>query len=91
MLAAEKRLATASTCAPPPRAPSGRRCRTTAPARATDWFPNGVDADYFSPTDGAYDADTISFIGRMDYYPNQECMARFCKTCGRCCARSGRR
>ena len=46
---------------------------------ATDWFPNGVDADYFSPTDGSYDADTISFIGRMDYYPNQECMARFCK------------
>jgi len=46
---------------------------------ATDWFPNGVDADFFSPTDGPYDADTISFIGRMDYYPNQECMARFCK------------
>lgn len=44
----------------------------------TDWFPNGVDADYFSPTDGQYDPDTISFIGRMDYYPNQECMARFC-------------
>ena len=44
----------------------------------TDWFPNGVDTDYFSPTDGAYDPDTISFIGRMDYYPNQECMARFC-------------
>jgi sugar transferase (PEP-CTERM/EpsH1 system associated) len=44
-----------------------------------DWFPNGVDADYFCPTDGTYDADTISFIGRMDYYPNQECMARFCE------------
>jgi polysaccharide biosynthesis protein PslH len=26
----------------------------------------------------AYDADTVSFIGRMDYYPNQECMQRFC-------------
>ena len=46
---------------------------------ATDWFPNGVDADYFSPTDEPYDADTISFIGRMDYYTNPECMARFCK------------
>lgn len=44
----------------------------------TDWFPNGVDAGFFSPTDGAYDPDTISFIGRMDYYPNQECMQRFC-------------
>ena len=44
----------------------------------TDWFPNGVDAQFFCPTDGVYDPDTISFIGRMDYYPNQECMARFC-------------
>ena len=45
---------------------------------ATDWFPNGVDAGFFCPTDGSFDADTISFIGRMNYYPNQECMARFC-------------
>jgi sugar transferase (PEP-CTERM/EpsH1 system associated) len=45
----------------------------------TDWFPNGVDADYFCPSDRAYDPDTISFVGRMDYYPNQECMARFCE------------
>ncbi|WP_088283378.1 TIGR03087 family PEP-CTERM/XrtA system glycosyltransferase [Ideonella sp. A 288] len=46
---------------------------------ATDWFPNGVDAGFFSPGDAPYDADTISFIGRMDYYPNQECMSRFCR------------
>jgi len=45
----------------------------------TDWFPNGVDADYFSPGEEPYDPDTISFIGRMDYYPNQECMSRFCE------------
>lgn len=45
----------------------------------TDWFPNGVDADYFSPGAEPYDPDTISFIGRMDYYPNQECMSRFCE------------
>ncbi len=45
---------------------------------ASDWFPNGVDNDYFAPTDEPYDPDTISFIGRMDYYPNQECMLDFC-------------
>ncbi len=45
----------------------------------TDWFPNGVDSSYFCPTDNAYDPDTISFMGRMDYYPNQECMQRFCR------------
>lgn len=45
----------------------------------TDWFPNGVDCSYFCPGDGTYDPDTISFMGRMDYYPNQECMLRFCQ------------
>jgi sugar transferase (PEP-CTERM/EpsH1 system associated) len=44
----------------------------------TDWFPNGVDGDYFAPTDAPYDPDTICFVGRMDYYPNQECMFDFC-------------
>jgi sugar transferase (PEP-CTERM/EpsH1 system associated) len=44
----------------------------------TDWFPNGVDSEYFSPTAEQPEADTISFVGRMDYYPNQECMFEFC-------------
>lgn len=42
------------------------------------WFPNGVDTEYFRPTDTPYESDTICFIGRMDYYPNQECMLHFC-------------
>src|SRR5262245_28769000 len=45
---------------------------------ATDWFPNGVDSSYFAPSGEPYDADTICFVGRMDYYPNQECMFDFC-------------
>jgi len=45
---------------------------------ATGWFPNGVDSDYFRPTAEGYDPDTICFVGRMDYYPNQECMFGFC-------------
>src|SRR5215472_2130393 len=45
---------------------------------ATDWFPNGVDSDYFGPSAEAYDPDTIAFVGRMDYYPNQKCMLDFC-------------
>jgi sugar transferase (PEP-CTERM/EpsH1 system associated) len=44
----------------------------------SDWFPNGVDAAYFVPTEEPYDPDTIAFVGRMDYYPNQECMLDFC-------------
>jgi sugar transferase (PEP-CTERM/EpsH1 system associated) len=45
---------------------------------ATDWFPNGVDSEFFAPTNEPYDADTICFVGRMDYYPNQQCMFDFC-------------
>jgi polysaccharide biosynthesis protein PslH len=44
----------------------------------TDWFPNGVDSEFFCPATEPYDTNTISFVGRMDYYPNQECMRRFC-------------
>jgi sugar transferase (PEP-CTERM/EpsH1 system associated) len=45
---------------------------------ATDWFPNGVDSSYFAPSGEPYDPDTLCFVGRMDYYPNQECMFEFC-------------
>jgi sugar transferase (PEP-CTERM/EpsH1 system associated) len=47
-------------------------------AGETDWFPNGVDSDYFAPDGAEYHPDSISFVGRMDYYPNQECMFDFC-------------
>ena len=51
--------------------------KTGVPA---DWFPNGVDSEYFAPANEPYDPDTIAFVGRMDYYPNQECMFDFCAT-----------
>jgi hypothetical protein len=49
--------------------------RTGTPA---DWFPNGVDLEFFTPTDGPYDADALVFVGRMDYFPNQDAMNDFC-------------
>jgi sugar transferase (PEP-CTERM/EpsH1 system associated) len=52
--------------------------RDLAPSAATDWFPNGVDSDYFAPSDGRYKPEHIVFVGRMDYYPNQEGVTRFC-------------
>jgi sugar transferase (PEP-CTERM/EpsH1 system associated) len=45
---------------------------------ASDWFPNGVDSEYFAPSAEPYHPDTLTFVGRMDYYPNQECMFDFC-------------
>lgn len=78
MLAAEKRLARRfDLCTATTRA-EWNTLESYATGADTDWFPNGVDAGYFSPGEASYDSDTISFIGRMDYYPNQECMMRFC-------------
>lgn len=76
---AEKRLARKfDLCTATTRA-EWETLRNYGTARATDWFPNGVDANYFKPDGEGYDPDTLSFIGRMDYYPNQECMFDFCR------------
>jgi len=48
-------------------------------ARRSDWFPNGVDAEYFAPAAEAHEPDTIAFIGKMDYFPNAQCMVDFCR------------
>ncbi len=78
MLAAEKRLARRfDLCTATTRA-EWETLNDYDTGADTDWFPNGVDADFFCPVGEPYEAETISFIGRMDYYPNQECMARFC-------------
>lgn len=45
----------------------------------TDWFPNGVDNGFFAPVTEDYDPDSIVFVGRMDYFPNQQCMVDFCR------------
>jgi sugar transferase (PEP-CTERM/EpsH1 system associated) len=50
-----------------------------AAARRLEWFPNGVDTEYFQPAGVPYDPDTICFTGRMDYYPNQQSMLAFCR------------
>ena len=78
MLAAERRLAKRfDMCTATTRA-EWETLESYGTGAATDWFPNGVDADFFCPSGEPYEAETLSFIGRMDYYPNQECMARFC-------------
>ena len=78
MLAAEKRLARQfDLCTATTRA-EWQTLHDYGTGAATGWFPNGVDAGYFSPGDTPHEADTVSFIGRMDYYPNIECMQRFC-------------
>lgn len=82
LVRAEKRLAQSFDMCAATTAAEIKTLKSFGVPVEADWFPNGVDSDYFKPEGqlGAddYDADTLSFIGRMDYYPNQECMIEFC-------------
>ncbi len=53
--------------------------RTLSTAKPSDWFPNGVDADSFRPAQDGYDPDLVVFVGRMDYFPNQQAVLGFCR------------
>ena len=80
MLAAEKRLARSFDMGTATTRAEWETLESYGTGLVSDWFPNGVDAQFFCPDETvSYDRDTISFIGRMDYYPNQECMFRFCR------------
>ncbi len=75
----EKRLASKfdfCTCTTRAELDSLREYNTGVP---TDWFPNGVDAEFFSPGHAQHDENTVCFVGRMDYYPNQQAMFGFCR------------
>ena len=80
MLAAEKRLARSFDMGTATTRAEWETLESYGTGLVSDWFPNGVDAQFFCPDETvSYDRDTISFIGRMDYYPNQEFMFRFCR------------
>lgn len=73
----ERRLAAefdCATCATPAELES---LEAIAPGVRGDWFPNGVDLDFFQPREGAHDPDQICFLGRMDYYPNAQAISVF--------------
>lgn len=78
MAAAEKALARQfdlCTCTTQAELETLRALQVPTPS---DWFPNGVDLDTFTPTEAPYDPDALCFVGRMDYFPNQQAMAFFC-------------
>ncbi len=47
-------------------------------ARATGWFANGVDSEFFARSQPYDAAGPVCFVGRMDYYPNAQAMLKFC-------------
>jgi sugar transferase (PEP-CTERM/EpsH1 system associated) len=64
-----------ATCTTRAEMESLRALGVTTPS---DWFPNGVDAEFFRPGDVDYEPDLVTFVGRMDYFPNQQAVTRFC-------------
>ncbi|MGE0581085.1 MAG: TIGR03087 family PEP-CTERM/XrtA system glycosyltransferase [Steroidobacteraceae bacterium] len=65
-----------STCTTRAELESLRALGATGPS---DWFPNGVDAGFFAPDETPYEPDLIAFVGRMDYFPNQQGVTGFCR------------
>jgi polysaccharide biosynthesis protein PslH len=64
------------TCTTAAELQSLRDLTTDTPS---DWFPNGVDAEAFRPVQGEYDPNLMVFVGRMDYFPNQQAVIGFCR------------
>lgn len=52
-----------------------------AAAPAAEWFPNGVDSDLFCRQQRYNPDGPLVFVGRMDYYPNEQAMTDFCAVC----------
>lgn len=78
LAAAERRLAQRFDCVTVATPGELQLLRDIGVQGRADWFPNGVDVDYFCPGDGAYDPRLISFVGRMDYFPNEQAVLDFC-------------
>lgn len=51
--------------------------REHAPGTPTAVIPNGVDTDYFAPSEVSPDPDSIVFTGRIGYRPNADAVVYF--------------
>lgn len=58
-----------------------RDCLTSlgAEARTISVMPNGVDTEYFTPSGGPRQEDTLVFCAKLDYYPNSHAILHFCR------------
>jgi hypothetical protein len=79
MTAAERRLARKFDAVTVATAGELATMRDLGMAARGDWFPNGVDTEFFTPGGEPYEPETITFVGRMDYFPNERCMVDFCR------------
>ncbi|MCP5143091.1 MAG: TIGR03087 family PEP-CTERM/XrtA system glycosyltransferase [Gammaproteobacteria bacterium] len=52
--------------------------RQIAPDADSDWYPNGVDIDACQPDTSKAEPFSLVFVGRMDYFPNEDAVVWFC-------------
>ena len=58
----------------------GDRLASICPDANIEVVPNGVDVDYFSPTDTEENESNIVFVGSMDWQPNEDAVLYFCES-----------
>lgn len=73
----ERRLAREFDCSTTATPAELESLAEIAPGARGDWFPNGVDLEFFQPRVADYDPDQVCFLGRMDYYPNAQAISSF--------------
>jgi glycosyltransferase involved in cell wall biosynthesis len=56
-----------------------RAMRWVAGVRRVDVLPNGVDADYYAPTEAEEQPHSCVFWGRLDFGPNIQALEWFCR------------
>jgi sugar transferase (PEP-CTERM/EpsH1 system associated) len=54
------------------------RLASICPGANINVVPNGVDVDYFSPTETEENESSIVFVGSMDWQPNEDAVLYFC-------------
>ncbi len=56
-----------------------RRLLKICPEINIEVIPNGVDVDYFKPSQKGFDPQTLVFAGGMNWYPNRDAVIFFCR------------
>jgi polysaccharide biosynthesis protein PslH len=78
----ERRVGESSSCVLVTTEREARLARQLSERMRVHVIPNGIDCEYFKPSQTASPsaAPTIGFVGDMSYFPNQEAVTNFVRT-----------
>jgi sugar transferase (PEP-CTERM/EpsH1 system associated) len=75
----ERRVCAMSACTVVTTEREALLLREISPAARVEVIPNGVDVEYFRPSDDGSDEPLVGFMGDMSYFPNQEAVTYFAR------------